>query len=273
MKDVIAGIDNSLAATPVLATARSLAQLLDAQPVPVHVAVDGDRVAQNVAKRAGLTLRTVHGPVVDRLLEEARPERVAAIVLGARGTPGDRRPLGSTALAVATTAASPVVVVPPDAKTTGRLRRVLVPVESGVSASLTPRAIVEVVQGTSLDVVVLHVHEHASLPAFSDQPQHEHAAWAHEFLRRYCPWGIGAVRLEVRIGNTEELLPAAARETAADIIALGWSQELAAGRAPVVRAALAHARVPVMLVPVEAAVDARPLGKEEPWSSSPSLPA
>jgi hypothetical protein len=72
-------------------------------------------------------------------------------------------------------------------------------------------------------------------------------------LRRYCPWGIGAVQLEVRVGRSEELVPLVAAEERVDLIALGWSQELAEGRAPVVRAALARGRTPVMLVPVQTA--------------------
>jgi hypothetical protein len=41
-------------------------------------------------------------------------------------------------------------------------------------------------------------------------------------------------------------------QTNADLIALGWAQELAGGRAPVVRAALARCHTPVLLVPVRA---------------------
>jgi hypothetical protein len=81
------------------------------------------------------------------------------------------------------------------------------------------------------------------------------------------------VRLEVRIGNAEELVPAVADEAAVDIIALGWSQQLAEGRAPIVRAALARAKVPIMLVPVGVpTAGAQPVAKEESWSSSQSLP-
>jgi hypothetical protein len=153
------------------------------------------------------------------------------------------------------------------------LKRLLIPIESGVSASLTPKAVVELAQGSSLEVVVVHVREPTALPAFSDQPQHEQAAWSREFLRRYCPWGIGSVRLEVRIGNADELVPLVADEASVDIIALGWSQELAEGRAPIVRASLSRGKLPVMLVPVEVpSARAQPVAKEESWSSSQSLP-
>jgi hypothetical protein len=97
------------------------------------------------------------------------------------------------------------------------------------------------------------VHEEDSIPRFTDQPQHEHAAWEQEFLARWCPWGIGRVQLESRVGRSDVLVPVVAQECRCDLIALGWSQELAAGRAPVVRAALERSRVPVLLLPAVAA--------------------
>jgi hypothetical protein len=105
-----------------------------------------------------------------------------------------------------------------------------------------------------IEVIALHVHQEKSLPAFTDQPQHEDRAWAEEFLARYCPSGLGTVRLDVRVGRCEELVPLVAEECGADLIALGWSQVLAEHRAPVVRATLARARVPVMLIPVQSVV-------------------
>jgi nucleotide-binding universal stress UspA family protein len=268
MTKVIAALDNSLAAKPVLATALALGRLLGAKPELLHVSVDGERTARSAADVAGLPLQTVPGPILDRLLERGRAEDVVAMVLGARGTPGGRRPLGSTALAVATSLLKPVVIVPPNAPSPAELRRVLVPLEGNLPASLVPRAIVALGREAELEVVVLHVHEETSLPLFTDQPQHERQAWAREFLTRYCPWGIGHVRLETRLGNSQELIPRVAGETKADLIVLGWAQELADGRAPVVRAALSHSHVPVMLVPVYA-----PAPKEESWSSLQSLPA
>lgn len=272
MSEVIAALDNSLAAKPVLTAALALGSVLGAEVTPVHVQIDGARVAQSTAESAGLTLRSLRGPVVEQLLDRAGREAVAALVLGARNTPGDSRPLGSTAFAIATNLRKPVVVVSPDART-GTLSRVLVPIESGVSASLTPRAIVELARGTELEVVVLHVHAPESLPAFTDQPQHEQADWSREFVRRYCPWGIGGVALEVRTGSVEELVPLVADQTSADIVALGWAQELAEGRAPIVRAALTRAKLPVMLVPVGVPAAGRGsiARKEARWSSLQSL--
>lgn len=254
MTRLIAALDNSLAAKPVLSTALALGRLLGASVEPLHIGNDGDLVARTASYEAGLELHEARGPVVERLIEVAADRDVAALVLGARGTALRGRLLGSTALAVATSAVKPVVVVPPDLAARP-LRRVLVPVEAGISASFVPQAIVELARGEEIDVVVLHVHDESSLPAFTDQPQHEHEAWTREFLRRYCPWGIGGVRLEVRVGARDQLVPLVAEEVDADLIALGWSQQLAPDRAPVVRATLERARVPVMLVPVKVTAD------------------
>jgi nucleotide-binding universal stress UspA family protein len=250
MTTVLAALDNSLAGNPVLVTARALARVLGARVGAIHVVTDHDRTARNVAQAAGVPLRIAYGPVAERLIEAAADHDVVVMVIGARATPSGRRPLGSTAFAVATSLLKPVVVVPPDGRIAPELRRVLVPLEGTISTSLAPRSILELARGAKLDVIALHVHGEEEIPAFTDQPQHEDDAWAHEFLERYCPWGIGAVRLERRIGRSDELVPLVADQARCDLIALGWAQELSEGRAPVVRAALERSRVPVMLMPV-----------------------
>jgi nucleotide-binding universal stress UspA family protein len=271
MSKVIAALDNSLAAQPVLATALALGQALGAETEALHVPVDGDRVARNTAAGKQVPLHTARGPVAAALVRAAQAEDVVALVVGARGSPLGRGPLGSTALAVATSLSKPLVVVPPDARRAGALRRVLVPIE-GRASSRSPRRIIELAQGTELEVVVLHVLEEESLPLFTDQPQHEHPARVHEFLCRYCPWGIDTVRFEVRVGRSEELVPLVAEEVDADVIALGWAQELAPDRAPTVRAVLERAHVPVLLVPVQASAEGVADPTEVSWSSLQSSP-
>ncbi len=249
MTKVIAALDNSLAATPVVRAAVALAELLGATTEALHVEEDGHAVAAVAAEAVGLRLRREDGPVAEVLLRAASEPDVAALVVGARATPAGRRPAGGTALAVATSLDKPVLVVPPDGRV-GPLRRALVPIEAGDDPGMAPRAIFEPARGTELEVIALHVIDEERLPAFTDQPQHETAAWAHEFLRRYCPWGIGTVGLETRVGRAEELVPVVADEADVDIVALAWAQELAPHHAPVVEAALARGRVPVMLFPV-----------------------
>jgi hypothetical protein len=199
--------------------------------------VDDARARAPVAASGRALAELLGAELESGLSEAADAEHVVALVL----------PLEATALQLATALAKPVLVVPPDAAVTRAFRRVLVPLEGTRSTSLAPRSIVEL--AGKIDVVALHVHEEDSIPAFTDQPQHEHAAWEQEFLARWCPWGIGSVQLESRVGRAADVVPVAAHECGCDLIALGWSRELEAGRAPVVRAALERSRVPVLLVP------------------------
>jgi nucleotide-binding universal stress UspA family protein len=253
MKKIIAALDNSLAAMPVLKTARALGKLLGADVEAIHVDGNGNRIVRAATDIARVPLRFLDGDVVEAVIAAAEEHDVVLIVVGARGTPGSDHSLGTTALSLAERVRSPLVVVPPVGKAGGRLRRILVPVEADVTTAPVPGAIVEIARSAgahALDVVVLHVLEESRLPAFTDQPQHEYQAWAGEFVRRFCPWGIGTTSLEMRVGRSEELVPQTARESDVDLVALGWAQELREGRAPVVRATLERSRVPVMLVPV-----------------------
>jgi nucleotide-binding universal stress UspA family protein len=257
MTRVLAALDSSVAAQPVLATATAIARLLGAEVEAVHVRMDGERTAQSVAASAGLALVELEGPVVETLVDAASEDDVALAVLGARATPGGARPAGSTAVGVATSVAKPVVLVPPETPHPGRMRRILVPLEGTASTSLAPRSVIELASEGSLEVIVLHVLDEASLPAFTDQPQHETAAWAREFLERYCPFGVERVRLEMRVGRREELVPQVGQEVDADLIALGWSRGLAPDRAPVVHAVLERGHLPVLLMPVAPSVERR----------------
>jgi nucleotide-binding universal stress UspA family protein len=255
MKKVLAALDNSLAGKALLASARTLAALLDAEVHALHVQTDGDRTARSTAEAAHIPFQTTTGPVVERLVEMGAASDVIALAIGARGTPSARRPLGSTASAVATTLPKPVMIVPPDADPHGRFRRVLVPIEGLISQRLRPSWFFEPAREAGIEVLALHIHDAESIPAFTDQPQHEQPAWVDEFVRRYCRWGIDDVQLETRVGRIGELIPVVAIQSDCDLIALGWSQELSSTRAPVVRETLERAPLPVLLVPVSAEGD------------------
>jgi nucleotide-binding universal stress UspA family protein len=56
------------------------------------------------------------------------------------------------------------------------------------------------------------------------------------------------VELELLRGVPAEEIVAAAEAHHADLVVLGWSQRLSAGRAPTVRRALVEGSVPVMLL-------------------------
>lgn len=241
-KKVVAAVDSSLATNPVLVTARALARLLGARVQGVHVVTDGETPPGAAAAAVGVPLTVLHGPVVDRLVETGNGEETAAVVIGARSSPTSPHALGSTALAVVTSCERPVVVVPPagQGRATPQIRKVLVPLEGTVSTSLAPRAVVELGRSREIDVVALHVDEDGSAP--EDE----------QFLRRFCPWGVGFVTLECRSGDRQDLVAAAGDELGCDLIALGWSQDLAPGRASIVRSVFERSTLPVMLIPVTA---------------------
>jgi nucleotide-binding universal stress UspA family protein len=255
MKKVLAALDNSLAGKSVLASAQAFAALLDSQVEAVHVQTNGQRTVRNMTEAAGIPLRTTTGPVVRCLVEAGEANDVVALVIGARGTSASSKPLGGQAAAVATALSKPVLIVPPDADPPQTFRRVLVPLEGSQATSLAPRWLFELPRETEIDVVALHIHDEASIPAFTDQPQHEVSAWAREFIQRYCPWGIGTVQLETRVGRIGELVPLVAEQCDCDLIALGWSQHLSSGRARVVHETIQRSHRPVLLVPVELSPD------------------
>jgi nucleotide-binding universal stress UspA family protein len=261
---VLAALDNSLAATPVVAAARALASLLDARPEAVHVRIDSDRTARSAAAAGALPLHTESGPVIERLIEAGEAEDVVALAIGARSTPIARHPLGSTAAAVASAVLKPVVVVPPDARVAAEFQRVLVPIEASVSAAIGPQVVFDLAREKTLEAVALHVYGADSLPRFTDQPQHEQASWTREFLARYCPAGISDVRLETRVGRAADFVAAVADDCGCDLIALGWSQAIAEGRARVVRGTLERSRLPILLVPVRLAGSTENVGQAQP---------
>lgn len=248
---VLAALDNSPAGKSVLASAHALAALLGSDVSALHVRTNGHRTVTNEVASAGIPLRIATGPVVERLVEAGEAEDVAALAIGARGLQASSKPLGGRAAAVASALSKPVLIVPPDADPPPTFRRVLVPLEGSVSTSLAPRWLFELPGHAEIDVVALHIHDEASIPAFTDQPQHERSAWTREFVQRYCPWGVGTVRLETRVGRIGELVPLVAEQAGCDLIALGWSRDLSHGRAPVIHETIQRSHRPVLLVPVE----------------------
>ncbi len=247
MTRVIAAIADDSAASAVLSSARAIAGLFSATVEALHVGEERAAVAV-AAQEAGVTLRTVAGGAVEVLARAAAEEDVAAVVIGARGAPGGKRPAGSTAVALVTSLNKPVAVVPPDAVVERPIESVLVPLDGTALSAAALREIVELAANAELRIVVAHIQLERSLPAFSDHLPHEVRAWSEEFIARYCPSATGAA-LELRVGEPHEHVLDILRASRCDLVALGWSQNLAGGRAAVVRRMLAESPVPVLLTP------------------------
>lgn len=252
MTRVLAAIDNSAAAKPVLETAKAIEPLYSSPTEAVHVREGSVEIAESAAKAAGVRLRIESGAPSEVLAARLRDPEVVAMVIGARGTPAGRRPIGHTAMQLITTVAKPLVVVPPDAREPELIDKILVPLDGSPESAAAVSRTIELAWDAGIEVVVLHVREEAALHAFSDQIHHEGPAWVEEFLARFCPVPAHDVKIELRIGVPEQEVAGVARELEADLIALGWSQKLAPGRAAVVRAILSSSAVPVLLIPLQA---------------------
>ncbi len=249
MNQVLAAIDTSPCAPAVLETARSVAELFQAGVIALHVREDGVEAALEVARHADVTFREAQGSPIEAIAAAAADPDVVVVVLGARGVHSGPRPAGRTALEVVMRVSKPVVVVPPDGTAGAPITRVLTPLEGSGESSQAIADTIALARRRDVEIVVLHVHGRDEIPAFQDQPQHAIPAWEREFAARFVVDGHTRVEVIERVGSAADHIAPAASDVDADLIALGWNQELAPGRAEVVRAALARSAVPVLLVP------------------------
>lgn len=251
-RKVVAAIADDSAAAAVLSSASAIAGLFSATVQAVH-AGEGNATVSDAARKAGVTLTTIAGGAVEAIKGVAADEDVAAVVIGARGTPAGGQPAGSTAIALVTSLEKPVAVVPPNAVVGGGIQTVLVPLDGTVLSAEALREVVELASRAQLQIVVAHVYLERSLPAFSDHLPHEVRAWTEEFIARHCP-SAAAATLELRVvdGEPGEHVLDILLANHCDLVALGWSQNLAQGRAAVVRRMLSESPVPVLLMPVDA---------------------
>jgi nucleotide-binding universal stress UspA family protein len=246
---LLAAIDASAAAAPVLAAARALATFYDADVEAIHVREGDETIARAAAERASVPLRTFEGAPLEMILSAAQEDDVAALVLGARAFPVGDRPVGHVTSKVATSLRKPVVVVPRHAASLGRIERVLVPLEGTARTSAPMAGLIERARAHGLDVIALHIRDERSVPRFSEESHHEMEAWSDEFLARHCRCPPHEVRLEVRVGSAGEQIVRAVEETGGDLVALSWSQSPAPDRARIVRECLDRGTVPILLLP------------------------
>jgi nucleotide-binding universal stress UspA family protein len=250
MTVILAAIDDSAAAQPVIATALALAPILDATVEAVHVAAGqrGGRTSQAAALAASVPIRHVVGDPLVVIRELADDDDVVALVVGARGRPVKRR-TGHLALALADVIVKPVVIVPPEYRPPSEIRRVLIAMKGTARNARDLLRTIEVAAAADLELVVVHVDDEESIPSFSDQVQYETEAYANEFLARYCP-GVPEARLVLRIGAPVDEILAAADDVRPDVLAIGWPHP--ADRIPggVAREIVNRSRVPVLLVAV-----------------------
>jgi nucleotide-binding universal stress UspA family protein len=255
MKSVIAAIDNSAAARPVLIAATALARVLGAGTQALHVSDDDGETAQGCAESLAIPFRRLRGEPFEQIVEQVKTPGVVAVAIGTRGRVREHA-VGHLALAVASAIDKPVLVVPPEAVLTERFHSVLIAMEGTPRKSRAISAAVELAVDADLELVVVHVDDASSIPAFSDQLAHETDAYASEFLARYLP-GAPRARLELRVGSPADEIIAASDSISAQLIAVGRPQSVQTSHG-VTREVLERSRVPVLLL----GLDERPVASE-----------
>jgi nucleotide-binding universal stress UspA family protein len=249
MSKIVACIDNSAAAHPVLAAALAIAPVLGASVEALNVVEDSDQTARAAAQDMGTPLRTVHGDPLEQITIASAAPDVVAVVIGVRALPTGGR-TGHVALAVANRVDTPVLVVPPDAQPPTLVRRVLIAMEGTQTNARNLKHAIELAANAALDIIVVHVDDEDSIPSFTDQACYETEAYTKEFLARYLP-GAPTARLELRIGTPVDEILSAAQDVAADLLAIGWRQSDDPSRGPVAHALVNRSHLPVFLVALQ----------------------
>jgi nucleotide-binding universal stress UspA family protein len=255
MTRVVACIDGSAATRPVLVGAGAIAELLGAEVDAVHVHEHGD-IAEGIddmrmqAESCRVSFRElIDGDPAARLRHECDRTDVVAVAMGARGSSVGPRPAGHVALALASATNRPVLLVPPEATVAKHVRRVVIAMKGTRRNAVSLERAVTLTVGVDVDVVVVHVDDESTIPMFSDQVQHETAAYTDEFLARYAP-GAPQARVALRVGAIAEQIIGVVNAEVPDILALGWPHSDAPGRGAVARDLVDRSHVPVLLVAV-----------------------
>jgi len=231
VKIVLAAIQADACAKPILSTATALADLFDANLAALHVRENDSSSPGELAAAFGAAVREVSGSPIEQIIAAAADREVAALALGARGVHGGPQPAGHTALEVITRVRKPV------------------PLEGTRDSSQALQDTIRLAHRRQLEILVLHVHTPATVPAFANHEPHATAAWEHEFLTRHIPTPHDRVSLQRQLGLPADDTIAVAHEHSADLIVLAWSQNLEPGHAHVVSQTLAHSDIPVLLIP------------------------
>jgi len=248
MSVILAAIDDSAVARPVLRSAVTMARTLGAEPHAMHVREAGHDDAPTMAREADVTFEVVEGDPVDRILEASAAPDAEMLVIGSRGEREGRRPSGHVARAVMAQVHKPLLVVPPEALLLPEgFRHALVPLEGSAATS---DAVIEHLRAfgrAGVELTAVHVFDSSRVPRFWDQSGHAEESWGTEFLARWCEQP--QVRLHLRTGDVAGAVLDVGVLQDVDLILLGWGQDMSGDRARVVRDILSHAHVPLLLVP------------------------
>ena len=245
MSQVLAALDDTGAASPVLRTARQLAEGLGRSLRVVH-AGPWPASAGREAAALGVDVDVLTGPAEQELVSAAMDPGVDLVVMGLHRVPG-RHDTGHLVTTLAGRVSVPIVVVPPCVPVRSNTARILFPLDGTRRVSSAARPLIRTAVAAGIEVLALHVYEPTTVPMFHDRPEDEEV-WRDEFLSRH-----GAeldVRLTTRAGPLVPALLQAAIAHDVDIIAMPSQADAAPRRGSVVSKVLTGADRPVALVPL-----------------------
>ncbi len=243
MSEILAVVERASRASAMLEVAGAYARVLGCD-----VVVYATDAALEAARRAAgpdQTVRPLPRATPEWVAGRASRPRVRLVVVSSEGMED------GWCADLLQSCPAPVLVVP--ASMSGvevelPAARILVPLDGTPESTAAVAEIIELFAATGADVVVLHVFDIETTPAFWDQPVHARRSWGEEFLARHAH-GPG-IRLELRSGAPGQAVLDVAASESTDLIALGWSRKFSPGRAKTVRNTIGHAAVPVLLVPL-----------------------
>lgn len=270
---IVVAWDGSAGSSITFPLARVIGSQLGADIEILHVLEPSD-VAEDVwamlheltaEHAADYHLRVEPGDVVQAITAEADDPGVALVILTTHvDAIKQGRELGSIAEAVIISTVNPILLVRPEAPLARReLKRLLLPLDGTPTTATALRPAIELADrlGASLDLLYVASSDGISpaergsvgVPRYVDQPQHEWPEWAGEVVERMalgcaaCPPDM-PVRLSLASGDVGAEIPRFARDREADAVVLVRRSELQKGRGLVLRAVLAGAPCPVLVV-------------------------
>ncbi|MDY7106694.1 MAG: universal stress protein [Actinomycetota bacterium] len=242
---VLAAIDECEAANTVLGAASGLARAFDATVEAFHVRALEHPPATGPARDAGVPIVVVDGDPATQILRALTDPAVTLGVIATRNSGRDDRLAGGTARRVLEQGLRPVVVVRPGMRPR-RLHRALVPLDGTRASSAALTEPLRLLSATGMELCGLHVFEPDRVPNFWRESIHARKSTAAECSAIACRQPMLDLRL--RSGDPIATTLAAATEDV-DLLVLVWRRELDDPGAELVRAALRHSPVPVLLVP------------------------
>lgn len=245
MTDVLAAVDATDAAEPVLRTAALVAQALG-RPVRAVHAEPLPAAVQDQAEALGVELQMLSGPADQAVVEAATDPAVDLVVVGLHGTSEPPAP-GRTVRALAGRLNVPLVVVPASAPARRVPERILFALDGTRTVSAAARPVIASYVAAGIDVVALHVYRPDTVPQFHDGPEDEEV-WRDEFLAAHV--ADLDVRLTTRPGPLVPALLQAAVAQEVDLIALPVWPDASLAEGSVLHQVLMGAGRPVVLVPL-----------------------